>query len=243
MIADLLQQVSHRPWLLPKGPWSYYQEWNRALFLHWKVPVSALRSLIPAGLEPDTFEGEAWVSLVAFTMERIRPAYLPAVSFLSDFHEINLRTYVTRNGKPGVYFLNIEAARSLSVVVARALSGLPYGKAHMKRMEQSGLDHYVSDNREKAFRFEAAYLTGEPVTEKSPLDLWLTERYCLYVKHRGRLRCYDIHHKPWDLKAVEVSRLNTGYAVGSIQLAERQPDLVHYSEGVQVLAWRAQQIL
>jgi uncharacterized protein len=99
---EILCQVLHRPYDMPTAPWSYYQEWNNALFLHWKVPAAEMNRLLPPPLQADVFEGDAWISLVPFTMQKIRPRGLPAVKVLSDFHEINLRTYVTRDNKPGV---------------------------------------------------------------------------------------------------------------------------------------------
>src|ERR1700733_5532268 len=98
---QIIQDLAHRPWDLPLGKWAYYQEWNRSLFLHWKIPTDILQPFIPSGLILDKFDMEAWVSLVAFTMENIRPRGFPAIPALSDFHEVNLRTYVTVNGKPG----------------------------------------------------------------------------------------------------------------------------------------------
>lgn len=125
-IDAIINSIDHRPWELPATRWTYYQEWNRALFLHWKVPQDLLRPLVPPGLELDVHDGETWVSLVAFTMEQIRPRGLPAVGFVSNFEEINLRTYVRVGNKPGVYFLSIEAGNVLSAFIARNLSGLPY---------------------------------------------------------------------------------------------------------------------
>ena len=145
-IHDILAVTRHRPFNLPAGKWQYYQEWNNALFLHWKVPAATLRHLVPERLEIDTFHGESYVSLVAFTMENIRPRYLPAVKFISCFDEINLRTYVRHNGKAGVYFLNIEAGKYLSAVIARGLSGLPYEKAQISRQT----NHYYSTNKKSS---------------------------------------------------------------------------------------------
>ncbi|HUH26163.1 MAG TPA: DUF2071 domain-containing protein, partial [Flavobacterium sp.] len=113
-IKELLQHTEHRPWKHPKQTYSYYQEWNNALFFHWKVDKEELQKQLPKNLELDLYEGEAWISLVPFTMQKIRPRLLPSLSFISDFDEINLRTYVVKNGKPGVYFLNIEAGKKLS---------------------------------------------------------------------------------------------------------------------------------
>ena len=132
-IAELLQQTTHRPWELPTTGWSYYQEWNNALFFHWEVPLELLQSLVPSDLEVDLYEGKAYISLVPFTMQKIRPKYLPSLAFVSDFHEINLRTYVTYQGKPGVFFISIEAEKSLSAFLSRMLSGLPYKKSTMVR--------------------------------------------------------------------------------------------------------------
>ncbi|WP_262714041.1 DUF2071 domain-containing protein [Phaeocystidibacter marisrubri] len=110
---DILAVTSHRDQHLPLGKWKYYQEWNRALFLHWKVGYDELRSWVPSNLQIDTMDGQAWVSVVAFTMEKIRPAHLPPFSPISNFHEINIRTYVSYKGTPGVYFLSIEGGEAL----------------------------------------------------------------------------------------------------------------------------------
>ena len=98
-ISDILADTSHRPFELPAGEWKYYQEWNCALFLHWTIPFEILRKFVPDQLHIDSYEGKCYVSLVAFTMEKMRPKYLPAIQLLSDFHEINLRTYIDNDNK------------------------------------------------------------------------------------------------------------------------------------------------
>ena len=107
-IKEILNQTNHRPWKIPNESWKFYQEWNRAVFLHWQVELSELKKFVPDELEIDLFDGKAWISVVAFTMEKIRPKYLPYFSPISNFDEINVRTYVKANGKSGVYFLSIE---------------------------------------------------------------------------------------------------------------------------------------
>lgn len=233
---SLLQHVSHRTWPLPDRKWSYYQEWNHALFLHWKVPADILKQFLPHELILDTFNGEAWVSLVAFTMEKIRPRNLPAFSPLSKFHEINLRTYILHNGKPGVYFLNIEAQKSLSALVSRTLSGLPYQKARIKRAKLEDHETYTSHFKQKGFEFAAAYRFSDTPVSKSDLDGWLTERYCLYLDRGAKNYVYEVHHLPWELQEVHITELRTHYRIGEIDL-NRAPDLVHYSKGVNVIAW------
>jgi uncharacterized protein YqjF (DUF2071 family) len=157
VIDNLLQNTSHRPWALPKAQWSYYQEWNKALFLHWKVSTIELAKLIPDGISIDTYNGESWISLVAFTMEKIRPINFPSVSFVSDFHEINVRTYLTQGNKQGVYFLNIEAEKLISAFAAKLLSGLPYEKTAIVRQQKNGIQQYIARNKNKGFELDATF--------------------------------------------------------------------------------------
>ncbi len=233
----LTGNIAHRPWPLPQGSWAYYQEWNRALLLHWKIPVAALRPIVPEKLELDTLQGTAWISLVAFTMERIRPRLLPAVPPLSNFHELNLRTYVSHGGKKGVYFLGIEAEKAISAFVARRLSGLPYRKASMNRFLSGEVQHYNTHNKKLDFRLHTRFTTGAAIRVKEPADTWLTERYCLYAATGPQLFRFDIHHEEWPLHAVTLAELDVQYRIGDFDLSAKPPDLVHYSPGVKVLAW------
>lgn len=234
----MLSTTAHRPYALPSGKWQYYQEWNDAVFLHWQIPFNLLRECVPHHLALDSFEGHCYVSLVAFTMQKIRPRYLPAVSFISDFDEINLRTYVSHGGKQGVYFLNIEGAKPLSVAIARYLSGLPYENAGIRRSE--GI--YKSVNPIKNFHLDLEFTIRKPVPEKTPLVTWLTERYCLYVEQRNALYRYDIHHEEWEINAMDIHQLKLCYQIAGINLSETPPRLVHYSKGIKVVAWRRQRI-
>ncbi|TDL99567.1 MAG: hypothetical protein C4K58_06660 [Flavobacteriaceae bacterium] len=170
-IKDILKNISHRTWGLPNRKWSYYQQWNDALFLHWKVEESELQKFTPSNLPIDKFQGESWVSIVAFSMEKIRPRNLPSISWISNFAEINVRTYLTKDNKPGVYFLNIEAQKNISTFIAKKLSGLPYEKAEMTRGEKDNLKHFSSYNKKKNFRFESKFRLGKELTEKSELDI------------------------------------------------------------------------
>lgn len=237
----LFQSVSHRPWPIPTRSWSYYQEWNHALFLHWKVEPGLLEPFIPKELELNTFEGDAWISLVAFTMEKIRPKNLPAFPPISDFHEINIRTYVTHNHKPGVYFLNIEAQKLVSAKLSKLLSGLPYEKAQMERSQNRELRNYSSELRKKGFGFTAKYRVSDQLVPKTDLDLWLTERYCLYLDRGHETYIYEIHHLPWELRKVELKTVQTNYRIGEIDL-NNKPDRIHYSPGVKVIAWKKEKL-
>lgn len=238
-IVKILSEISHRPYELPVDKWRYYQEWNNVLFLHWKVPYNTLRNCVPANLEIDTFGDVCYVSLVAFTMEKIRPKYLPSVSFISDFHEINLRTYISNNNKKGVYFLSIEAQKSISVLMAKSASGLPYEKSTIIRSAKS----YSSINKRKGLNLNVEFEVGDMLGNKSELDKWLTERYCLYLEHKKQICRYNIHHKEWLLKSIKIKQLNLSYTLGGINLSQMQPDLIHYSDGVKVIAWPRQALI
>lgn len=155
-IQNLIADTHHRPRKLPMGKWQYYQEWNDALFLHFEVDFNILRKLVPKNLNIDSSEGKYYVSVVAFKMEKIRPRNLPSVRFISDFYEINVRTYINNNDKQGVYFLNIEAEKQISAFVARTLSGLPYEKSEIERSSIS----YSNRNTKKKFALVANF---EPV--------------------------------------------------------------------------------
>ncbi|MFD0939540.1 YqjF family protein [Pedobacter boryungensis] len=237
-IEEILNKTLHRPFGMPKGNWTYYQEWNKALFLHWEVPFELLKKCVPSNLSIDTFEGKCYISLVAFTMEKIRPKYFPSVSLISDFDEINIRTYIDNNNKKGVYFLNIEAGKIISTFLAKAISGLPYEKSKISRNDKV----YKSENSKKHFKLYTEFNVGDNLKSKTDLAMWLTERYCLYLDKDSEIYRYDIHHKEWELKSVNIKELQVTYTIGEINLSERKPDSAHYSEGIKVIAWKRKKL-
>lgn len=135
----------HRPYPLPKGPWAISMSWHDLLFMHWPVPVEALRPHVPPALTLDTFDGSAaWLAVVPFRMSGVRPHFLPAVPALSNFPELNLRTYVTHAGKPGIWFFSLDAHNKVAVRLARATFGLPYFDADMAFERGGDTVHYRS---------------------------------------------------------------------------------------------------
>lgn len=232
----VLQQIAHRPWPMPNRPWQWYQEWNRVVFLHWKVPLSWLKPNIPKGLTIDTFEGACWISLVAFDMNKVRPRLIPAFSPLSDFYELNIRTYVTMGGKAGVYFLSIEAGNQLACLLARKFSGLPYQYSSIRRKP----GQFQCQNHKLGNHFNINYQIGKK-GQASPLDLWLTERYCLYHDISGNIFRYEVQHKPWGIYALELGDSQIQYE-GYQDVLANSPDCCHYSPGVAVLAFSKEKI-
>lgn len=236
-IKEILSITGHRPWKLPIEKWKYYQEWNNALFLHWQVELHELQKMVPDDLEIDLYEGKPWVSLVAFTMQKIRPRYLPAFSPLSDFNEINIRTYVKKANKSGVYFLSIEGGTWVSCKIAKSLSELPYRHSKIKRNGTS----YSSENKPYKDKMCIKYQIGQELIEKGDLDKWLTERYTLFQDTETSINEFEIHHLEWPIYKLDIKEINVEYPRFK-KLLNNFPDKEHYSTGVQVIAWDKENI-
>jgi uncharacterized protein YqjF (DUF2071 family) len=234
-----LHSVSHRPWPLPAGPWVMAQSWHDLLFAHWPIPVEVMRPLVPQQLELDTFDRQAWVGVVPFWMSGVRPRGSPAIPGLSRFPELNVRTYVTFGGKPGVHFFSLDAASLPAVCTARALYHLPYFHAKMKA-EAAGEEVLYSSNRRRAnAEFRGRYGPGAPAQARQPgtIERWLTERYCLYTVHRGDVYRGEIHHVPWPLQDAHAEiEINSMAAAANIPLPDTRPWL-HFARRLDVLIW------
>ena len=214
------------------------QTWNDLLFAHWPVPAESLRSLIPSALALDTFEGRCWVAVAPFHMSGVRARWLPPIPGTSRFPELNVRTYVTYGGKPGVFFFSLDAASRLAVWGARASYNLPYFLARMKVREETGRFQYESI-RNPATVLRARYSPVGPVQLRKPetIEHWLTERYCLYTVSRGSVYRAEIHHQPWPLQDAEADiSENTMARAAGIELPNVAP-LLHFSKQLEVLIW------
>ena len=239
----MLEVVAHRPWPLPDGPWFMTQSWHDLLFAHWPVDARALQETLPAGLPLDTYEGRAWLGIVPFHMTNVAPRGVPSVPFVSAFPELNVRTYVTLHGKPGVYFFSLDAGSALAVAAARTLFHLPYYAATMRVEEREGgiAFHSARETRmEGAAEFAATYRPIGPVQRPVPgtLEHFLTERYCLYTLDAAfRAKRLEIHHAPWPLQAAEARiTANTMAAAAGIRLPSTAP-LLHFSRRQDMVAW------
>jgi len=222
-----------------------YQRWRDLLFLHWPVPPELIQPLLPPGLTVDTFEGNAYVGLVPFTMHGVRPVGLPPMPGISDFPECNVRTYVHRGGAgPGVWFFSLDAANIVAVLVARSLWRLPYFFARMAtRRDSTAAIAYHTDRlappplpAASRFRYTP---TGEPQpATPDTLEFFLAERYILYAYARHRLWRGRVHHTPYPLQTATLLDFNdTSLAADGIHLpidTPAHPPLVHYAFGVDV---------
>ena len=232
-IESILRMTAHRPYPMPQRTWKYYQEWHNVLFAHWRVPLEPLRELVPKGIDIDLFNGQAWVSLVAFDLIKLRPHFIPSFPPVSDFIEINMRTYVIRNGKTGIYFFSLETDKAVSAWLGRLGIGLPYMKSTISHQKGT----YLSVNKKHGFHLEVSYEPEEElIKNKSKLDKWLTERYCLFLERFGKIRGNDVHHFEWPLQKVKVTKLDLHYRFNNLVIEGEAP-LYHYSKGVYVPTW------
>jgi uncharacterized protein YqjF (DUF2071 family) len=232
----------------PRGSPLMFQSWGKLLFMHWPVPVAAIRPLIPSGLTIDTHEGNAWVALTPFTLWGLRPRFVPELPFLSRFHELNVRTYVHHRGVPGVWFFSLDAARRLPVIGARMLFHLPYHRADMGLAERDGTVFYrsrrLAATPRGAAEFRATWAPGErrPAAEPGSLEFFLMERYCLYAGHRGRMFRARIHHVPWPLRTATVSEFaSTMFEAAGFATPPGAP-LLHNGGPVQVEVWPLERV-
>lgn len=235
--------VAHRPYPPPDAPWIMYQEWHDLLFAHWPVSVDVVRALIPPSVRLDTHGGAAWIGITPFRVVGARARLTPAIPFVSDFPELNVRTYVTVDDKPGVWFFSLDAGNRLAVEGARTLFHLPYFEAET-RVETDGpwVFYHSSrlDERGTPGAFDAVYRPiGEVFeAEKGTLEYFLAERYCLYtVDDAGSLYRCDIHHRPWPLQPAEAEiTLNTMPAADGLTLPDLPPRL-HFARRQRTIVW------
>jgi uncharacterized protein YqjF (DUF2071 family) len=223
-----------RPQEKPAG----YQRWSSLLFLHWEIPAAVLRALVPEPLELDTFEGRAFVGLVPFAMDGVRPWWAPKWTAFS-FLETNVRTYVHINGEPGVYFFSLEAASWIATQTARMGWGLPYYFADMHTETKDGVTHYKSMRRDKSCaELDVRYTvdaTPPAASVEGTLDDFFLERYLLFVKRGNTILRGQVHHTPYPATTAKViSIFDRILEVGGCKPAQEMPDYAHYSPGVDV---------
>jgi uncharacterized protein YqjF (DUF2071 family) len=219
-----------------------HQCWGKLLFIHWPIDAELLRPLIPSELSVDTFDGQAWIGVVPFTMWGIRASFLPAIPGTSAFHELNVRTYVHHKGVPGVWFFSLDAANKLAVWGARQFYYLPYFNAEMSLEQDGKAIKYSSirrDSRGQPAELKTSWTIGGalPPAPAETIDFFLTERYCLYSHHRRQLYRSRIFHPPWPLQSAQfVDYESTMIEAQGIATPGDEP-LLHYAESIAVDIW------
>lgn len=216
------------------------QHWRWLTFLHWRYPAEVVQATLPPGLAVETFDGTAWVGLVPFLMGDVRPPRLPALPWLSRFPETNVRTYVRGpDGRTGIWFLSLDAARLPAVLTARTTYGLPYFWSSMSVQRSGSQVTYRARRRwpgpagagcDARVEFGAPYASAE----LTGLDLFLTARYRLYSRFAGRLVTAAAEHPPWALRRVTVRQLRQDLLRAAGLPAPDHDPVLHASDGVRV---------
>jgi uncharacterized protein YqjF (DUF2071 family) len=244
---DPTATVAHRPWPLPQRPWIMTQRWSDLLFMHWPVPTDTVRALVPSGLELDLRQGTAWLTITPLYLSHVRLRGVPPVPGISAFPEINVRTYVTRGGRPGVFFFSLDAGSRLAVFAARSLYHLPYYRADMsiRRRADGGIAYRSHRMTSPSAGFVATYFPDGPAhhAEVGSLDHWLTERYCLYsVGPAGTVYRAEVHHHQWPLHRARAETVeNTMAAAAGLTLPTDPPRLA-FARRVDVVVWDKQRV-
>ena len=244
--AAVLDHVAHRPWPRPTAPWLMTQTWHDLLFAHWPVDPASLRTRVPGTFPLDLFEGRAWIGVVPFHMTNVAPRGVPALPWVSEFPELNVRTYVRVGDKPGVYFFSLDAGSLVAVTAARTLLNLPYHVAAMSvEPRGNGVSYRSARRDESGARFEATY---EPAgTAFQPLvgtlEHFLTERYCLYHRHHhGSAYRLNIHHAPWALQQARACiAVNTMRECKGLISPDVTP-LLHFAKRQDMVAWAPERL-
>ncbi len=238
-----LIELSHRPWPLPAARWTWRQSWLDLLFAHWPVPTPQVRRLVPAELEVQEFDGVSWVGVVPFRMTGVMRRPFPDLPWVSAFPELNVRVYVTHHGKPGVWFLSLDAANALAVWAARRFFHLPYWLARMSVTpnDAGGFDYRSDRSRANpSVTFVTSYRpVSEPYNAKpDSLEAFLVERYCLYAKSpAGKLFRADVHHAPWPLQRADATiDPRSMLAPHGLTIADDKP-LLHFARKLDVVVW------
>ena len=238
--AQTLAIRHHRPWPLPDHPWLMAQTWHDLLFAHWPVDPDHLRQVLHPSVPIDLWEGKAWIGVTPFGVQGLHLRRLPPLPGSASFPELNVRTYSTVDGRPGIHFLSLDAGSAAAVLGARRAYRLPYFRSRMA-IEKSG--DRVAYRCERVHgppaEFRATYRPTGPARAPAAgsLEFWLTERYCLYtVDAGGRLLRADIHHPPWPVQPAEADiEENTmaapyGFGLGG-------DPLLHFARRQDVLIW------
>jgi len=231
--------------------WALSMRWVDLLFMHWRVAPEAVQRLLPEGLTVDTFDGAAWVGVIPFEMRRVRPWGVPMPPGVSRFCELNVRTYASLTGDPGVsgvWFFSLDASSAVAVAAARRRFHLNYLRADMTL--ERGADGWVRYRSRRTHRgggsavFDASYrpVGGEGAVFEGATDPrahFLTGRYRLFAQTPRGLAIGAIDHGPWRLRrAACVVRVDSMVAsTTGLRLPGVDEAVLHVAEPMAVRAW------
>jgi len=220
------------------GSSSMFQHWLHLLFVHWSFAPESIQMTLPKGLQVDTFNGRAWVGIVPFFMRGVRPAGFPSIPGISNFLELNLRTYVRDIwGRPGIWFYSLDANQALAVFIARASFALPYQFADMDAKISGGEINYRSRRLGSKDSLHYRYRPTEKLGEAKPgtLEFFLVERYRLFTCRKNQILSGRVHHSPYRLRKVVVTDADPKlFALDGFETPSKPPEHAIYADRVDV---------
>jgi uncharacterized protein YqjF (DUF2071 family) len=224
----------------PPGSPAMSQTWENLLFLHWPIDPGVIRPLIPAPLEIDTFEGNAWIGITPFAMTALRLNSFPSIPGIGSFLELNVRTYVHHDGVPGIWFLSLDASKLIPAMAARLLFMLPHFRADMEFVQNDTQFRFESKRTASAMaEFTATWQIGQRLREPhlDSLAFFLVERYGFFSGTDRGLSMTRIYHHPWILEeALVLSYRSTMIAAVGPPEPDNSP-LAHFSRKMNVEVW------
>lgn len=241
-----LLKTDHRPWPLPSKKWWWRQSWNELLFIHYPIPKEKLLPLIPNELTIQEFSGTSWLGIVPLLMNGVMIRPFPDIPGISNFLELNVRVYVEFKGRPGVYFLSLDASNPLAVWGGKTLFHLPYKLADMefKKENNTNIFHSKRKEGEDHSEFSLSYSPTSEIFKARPgtLEYFLTERYCLFTQKLGALYRGEVHHYPWPLQNAKAQIFSNSMLNNfDIKIPNTEPHLL-YSKGVDVILWNLEKV-
>jgi len=247
-MREFLIKTSHSPRPLPSGRWQMTQRWNDLLFAHWPVSSAQIEALLPDGVEPDLFQGSAWLGVVPFWLDRIKMRGFPSIPGMRNFPDLNVRTYVrdVHTGTPGMYFFSLDATNLLAVAIAHTFFHLPYHWAEMSLDQRSEREFSFYSRRrftKHPVIFQARYRGLGPTRKvaearNGSLEYFLMERSSLFTRNRdGQATRSSLHHVPWPLEdaEAEIEQNDLARSIG-IELPAIEP-VLHYCRRLAVYVW------
>lgn len=224
-----------------------HQRWDSVTFLHWPFAPEVVQAALPEVLEVDTFDGQAWVSLTPLVMRGVSGPVMPPIPVLSSFPETNVRTYVRGpDGRDGLWFFSLDAARLPFVSALRSVLGLPYRWAEMHADRTATTATYrmrrLPPHRPRPSS-EVSVLLHGPLSEPvSARDDFLTGRWRLYTRQARRLMTVPVEHEPWPLWEAELTELRDELLRAAGLPEPGQPPIVRFSPGVEARIGRPELI-
>lgn len=216
--------------------------WSQALLLHWPFPSKAVRHIVPEELDLDTYDARAWVSILAYRVRGVRPLMGPSIPWFSSFLQLDIRTYVTHQNEPGVFFLSVDASNPVAVWLARTVFRLPYFRADMQ-LRRKGESFRLSCERShqgaRSASFGCVWTPREPLppASRDEFTSFLTERTRLFAPHAGKVLTCSVQYEPWTLRRARVAALETTL-FDSVGLPEPSiPPVAHHVDGLGLEIW------